>query len=617
MRKPVKEHKSVTGLAFLVESELEKAQVVIAAQSILDKMQKMAEDLAKIEADDIMPMLDSMRLTFGPELTDSFNDITTAKIRQTMEAVKGAKEAITMEVGRLERNINGEMTNDMGMDQPDLGDNEDLSMDDEELGDADSDFDLSDEEAPEEEEGGIDFDTAFDTAANTSAAGRARKESVERNIKALSESSNPDRLIYATFRRTLTETKDAVRSAHAVASAFAIDFQDVVSIVKEGKTFKDEKGKSERNKDRSEDRKSKKRERPSDLDEDLKPWMRKPEDKDFDKPAFERKADYEKMAGPPAVKTVKNKTDESKKPDFLDLDKDGNKSEPMKKAAADKKKAVSEGNKDIPYDDPEMVKGRAIQAYLHKEQAAKKAAADKKKAAAEKVEEKFDMKPTPESKKGMFKDKTQAELKKMLSATKQQMKAHEDKDEKVPHALRTKFSQLTFALRAKHDWGKVSETEAPKKGFKTGGVAEGERDATATTRKPNIVDTLEGMIAAFSHREKALEKSKKERAAKSLTSMGSMKTKEKNVTESKTYVVGWYKSSEDAGQFETKDREAAKEKAKEKRNAGFEVDVKSYDVDRLARSLGEAKSSAGAVKLVMAKKAKQKPFKVSNPKITK
>lgn len=516
MRKPVKEHKSVTGLAFLVESELEKAQVVIAAQSILDKMQKMAEDLAKIEADDIMPMLDSMRLTFGPELTDSFNDITTAKIRQTMEAVKGAKEAITMEVGRLERNINGEMTNDMSMDQPDLGDEETTDMD---LGD-ETDMGLGDEtdmdlEEPEEEDG-VDFDTAFDSAANTSAAGRARKESVERNIKALSESSNPDRLIYATFRRTLTETKDAVRSAHAVASAFAIDFQDVVSIVKEGKTFKDEKGKSERSKDRSEDRKSKKRERPSDLDEDLKPWMRKPEDKDFDKPAYQRKADYEKMAGPPAVKTVKNKTDESTKPDFLDIDKDGDKKEPMKKAAADKKKAESE-----------------------------------------KVEEKFDMKPTPESKKGMFKDKTQAELKSMLAATKKEMKAHEDKDEKVPHRLRTKFSQLTFALRAKHDWGKV-ESADPKKGFKTGGVAEGERDATATTRGSSIVDTLEGMIDAFSQREKALEKSKKERAAKSFS---------------------------------------AKKKV----------------VDPIE----EAKSSAGAVKLVMAKKTKQKPFKVSNPKITK
>jgi hypothetical protein len=76
----------------------------------------------------------------------------------------------------------------------------------------------------------------------------------------------------------------------------------------------------------------------------------------------------------PSYARVKEVT-ESKKPDFLDLDKDGNKKEPMKKAAADKKKTVSENNKDIPYNDPEMVKHREIQAYLDKQYVAK----DKKK----------------------------------------------------------------------------------------------------------------------------------------------------------------------------------------------------------------------------------------------
>lgn len=280
-KETMKENKAVSGLAFLVESELEKAQVVIAAKGILDKLQKMAEDLAKTEADDIMPMLDSMRLTFGPELTDSFNDITTAKIRQTMEAVKGAKEAITREVGRLENAVNGEETNDLGM-----GDEggEDLGMGDiggDDLGGDDlgapemevpGEGDL-DAEAPELDlpaEGGDDLDAAFDdAAADTTAAGRAKKESIERNVKALSESKNPDRLVFETFRRTLKEAKgQAVVAAKAVAEAFAIDLQDVVSIVKEGKTFKDEKGKTDKNKDRKEDRKTKDREHKKPWDKD-------------------------------------------------------------------------------------------------------------------------------------------------------------------------------------------------------------------------------------------------------------------------------------------------------------------------------------------------------------
>ncbi len=280
----MKEHKAVSGLAFLVESELEKAQVVIAAKGILDKLQKMAEDLAKMEADDIMPMLDSMRLTFGPELTDSFNDVTTAKIRQTMEAVKGAKEAITHEVGRLENEVNGDMSNDMGMGDDGAGDLDmgDMGGDeaDAELGDGLGDIageDGADDLAagapeldiPTEDGADADLDAAFDdAAADTTAAGRARKESIERNVKALSESKNPDRLVFETFRRTLRESAgDAVKSAKAVANAFAIDFADVVAIVKEGKTFKDEKGKTDKNKDRAQDRKDKKRDRPTDLDE--------------------------------------------------------------------------------------------------------------------------------------------------------------------------------------------------------------------------------------------------------------------------------------------------------------------------------------------------------------
>ena len=64
----------------------------------------------------------------------------------------------------------------------------------------------------------------------------------------------------------------------------------------------------------------------------------------------------------------------------------------------------------------------------------------------------FAMNPTPKSKQGMFKGGSQADLKKRLTAAKKRMKAHEDKS---PHDLRSEVSELEFALRAKHNWGKV------------------------------------------------------------------------------------------------------------------------------------------------------------------
>lgn len=280
-KKPVRETAANTrGLAFLIESELEKAEVVLAAKSILEKLQGMAEDLAKVEANDIMPMLDGMRLTFGPELADAFNETTTAKLRQTTEAIKAAKDSIASEVAKLEGSVNGDMTNDMAMgtqdqdapelggdmglgDGSDLGDMGDMGGDDADAA-MDGDDDMGGEPAPEMG----DMDAAFDDAAEqNSAAGRARKESVERNVKALRESKNPDRLVFETFKRTLKEARNAVTAAKAVAEAFSIDLNDVIDIVKEGKTFKDEKGNSGKNKDRSQDRADKKRDRPKDIDE--------------------------------------------------------------------------------------------------------------------------------------------------------------------------------------------------------------------------------------------------------------------------------------------------------------------------------------------------------------
>jgi hypothetical protein len=89
-------------------------------------------------------------------------------------------------------------------------------------------------------------------------------------------------------------------------------------------------------------------------------------------------------------------------------------------------------------------------------------AAKKEEKKEEKLDE-FKMKPTPDSKKGMFKGKTKAELRKELTSVKARMKSIEDSGKKVPKALRTKFSELTFALRAKHDWGTAESKEVKTK----------------------------------------------------------------------------------------------------------------------------------------------------------
>lgn len=65
---------------------------------------------------------------------------------------------------------------------------------------------------------------------------------------------------------------------------------------------------------------------------------------------------------------------------------------------------------------------------------------------------------TPESKKGMFKGKTKAELRSELSAAKERSKKLHDADKPEPESLKTKIKELEFALRAKNNFGKVSES---------------------------------------------------------------------------------------------------------------------------------------------------------------
>ena len=66
---------------------------------------------------------------------------------------------------------------------------------------------------------------------------------------------------------------------------------------------------------------------------------------------------------------------------------------------------------------------------------------------------------TPESKKGMFKGKTKAELRSQLADLKKRSERLHKNDEKEPASLKTKIKELEFALRAKNNFGKVNEEE--------------------------------------------------------------------------------------------------------------------------------------------------------------
>lgn len=219
-------------LAYLIESGLEKAELAIAAQSIVDKIQGMAEDLAKVEADELMPMNDQIKAAFGDSVADQFNHSATEALRAALEALKSSKESVFAQVERLKKLANGEPAADMDMDP---------------MNDVDAGGDLP---APEADAGadlgadaGVDAGADLDAAApplddldamgaqdDAGFAGRPRKDESLR----LARSDNPDAIIFEAFKSKVREGVDGNHAAVAIARQFGIDVSDVKEIVREG-----------------------------------------------------------------------------------------------------------------------------------------------------------------------------------------------------------------------------------------------------------------------------------------------------------------------------------------------------------------------------------------------
>ena len=231
----------------LMEDEMDRAELVLAAKAILDKLQDMAEDLAKIEADDVLPLLDGIRSQFGPQYADNLNNAATDTLRSALETVKSAKEKIGQVVQGMQGIVTGDTSNDMAMNAgtddeapADLGG--DMS-DDTEQPDASADTDSgdSDDEGADQLAGQIDDILGSDEDTGETPEGRTRKESVyptgaiiTEAQRQLMEQAKPEEfLAKATMAFARAKRVSITESAKAHAEYFGIDVEDVVIAVRE------------------------------------------------------------------------------------------------------------------------------------------------------------------------------------------------------------------------------------------------------------------------------------------------------------------------------------------------------------------------------------------------
>ena len=78
----------------LNESEIQQAQVVLAAQDMVDKMQAMLEDVSELQFKELPALVDSIKNQVGIDQAAQFNADATAALTGLLQNIQGAKQQL-------------------------------------------------------------------------------------------------------------------------------------------------------------------------------------------------------------------------------------------------------------------------------------------------------------------------------------------------------------------------------------------------------------------------------------------------------------------------------------------------------------------------------------------
>ena len=78
----------------IVEGEMEAAEQVMASKNMVDKIQKMVEDLGGMLNEDLPPLTDSIRDNMDSAMAEQFNLAMTDALSATLESMRGTREQV-------------------------------------------------------------------------------------------------------------------------------------------------------------------------------------------------------------------------------------------------------------------------------------------------------------------------------------------------------------------------------------------------------------------------------------------------------------------------------------------------------------------------------------------
>ena len=154
----------------IVEGEEDKAELVMAAKDMVDRVTGWMEDTAEMQTESMLDLADAIRDEMGSESSEQFVNTVKPALEQMYSVMEETRAALTNGVGMLTGE--GGMEEPMGMD--DMG-ADDMEPVDDEAGEIDT----------------VDMDAEDDFAADAAAAGgeeeagREKRESVQRSKKKL------------------------------------------------------------------------------------------------------------------------------------------------------------------------------------------------------------------------------------------------------------------------------------------------------------------------------------------------------------------------------------------------------------------------------------------------
>jgi len=168
MKKAAKDakKKKKTDESIVTEGEEDKAELVMAAKDMVDRVTGWMEDTAEMQSESMLELADAIRDELGSEQSEAF----TATVKPALEAMYTAMESTR---GSLTQGV-GMITGE-GEAMPDMGAEDDMDME--------PTVDAEDPAVDAGEEPADDFAADATAAGGEEEAGRETRESVERSRK--------------------------------------------------------------------------------------------------------------------------------------------------------------------------------------------------------------------------------------------------------------------------------------------------------------------------------------------------------------------------------------------------------------------------------------------------